>query len=661
MVCKQHNGSRARRKFRWRAYGKWLGAFIAVTMVEAWPFAASAQVDKQAVSMSVEVGYSGYYSTDDWVPVHISLHHNGAATTGDLAVAVNESLNNGRRGAGVLKWPIALPRDGWTSKEIALPGSILTKGATVSLIVGDATLSTAPLTGNAVSHVALVGVISDDPQETQFLAGASSDSTPVLPVALDASQVPVAVDLLAGLSAMVASIPELSSLSTIQQNALREWVKEGGLLIVTGAGSPLPGWPNLPLIAGAPSQVSAQPLADFAGVQPSAGALATDAAAVRGNARIWAGSNQIPLLASEQVGRGQIWQTAFSPMDPHLLAWTGDAQMWTAIFRSAVLARGAVSAVPALFSESGALSLTSVGDALAPLRMPSLSTFGVVFFIYILVAGPLAFFWLHRRRKATWAWVVLPVLSAMTTVGIYAFGGSERPKGLLLDGVGVIDLSGDGSGLAYAAEAFMSPDSGDFRLQLPGGSDVLPLTSDNQPLTKSIVTSRASATDVSFYGVPRWHVRYLYTSGIDRECGEIATQFTDAYGLLFGTVENDTPYTLEDVAVVWKGTMVRLGTLIPGQTKTIPVGGGSATVSWISDYGAYNRALTHGIGRSLGAYLSSWTPSASASETEAMLIATTANRTPQLPTPVGERRVTSAKTLTLIREYAPVSRSLEAD
>ncbi|WP_284199055.1 hypothetical protein [Alicyclobacillus sacchari] len=388
----------------------------------------------------------------------------------------------------------------------------------------------------------------------------------------------------------------------------------------------------MPLMAGALSQVSAQPLADFAGVEPSAGALATDAAAARGDARIWAGSNQTPLLASEQIGRGQIWQTAFSPMDPHLLAWTGDAQMWTTIFRSAILAKGAASAIPALFSESGALSLTSVGDALAPLRMPSLSTFGAVFLIYMIVAGPLAFLWLHRRRKETWAWAVLPVLSAVTTVGIYAFGGSERPKGLLLDGVGVIDLSGDGNGIAYAAEAFMSPDSGDFRLEFPSGSDVLTLTSDNQPLTKSIVTNRAGATHVLLYSVPRWHVRYLYTSGMDHACGEITTQFTDSYGLLFGTVENDTPYTLDDVAVFWKGTMVRLGTLVPGQAKTIPVGGGSTTASWISDYGAYNRALTHGIGRSLGAYLSSWTPGASANDAQAMIIATTTGRTPQLPT-----------------------------
>ncbi|GMA56214.1 hypothetical protein GCM10025858_07170 [Alicyclobacillus sacchari] len=126
-----------------------------------------------------------------------------------------------------------MPRDGWTSKEIALPGNILNKGATVSLIAGDETLATASLTGNAVSHVALVGVISDNPQETQFLAGVSSDSTPVL-VALDASSVPAAVDLLAGLSAIVVSIPELSSLSTAQGIALREWVKVGGLLIVTG-------------------------------------------------------------------------------------------------------------------------------------------------------------------------------------------------------------------------------------------------------------------------------------------------------------------------------------------------------------------------------------------------------------------------------------------
>ncbi|WP_284199057.1 hypothetical protein [Alicyclobacillus sacchari] len=99
MVGKQHNGTRVRRALRSRLHFAWLGALIAAAMVETCPFVANAQVDKQAVSMSAEVGYSGYYSTDDWVPVHIVIHHTGASTMGDLVVAINESLSTGRRSA----------------------------------------------------------------------------------------------------------------------------------------------------------------------------------------------------------------------------------------------------------------------------------------------------------------------------------------------------------------------------------------------------------------------------------------------------------------------------------------------------------------------------------------------------------------------------------
>lgn len=550
---------------------------------------------------------------------------------------------------------MTLPKNGWTTRQISLPGSVLNQGASVVLTAGGKTIDTVPLEGNAVSRVSLVAVITSSPQDTQFLAGSSNNATPVLPVAVTPSSIPDSVDLLSGLSAVVASVPTLDSLTVAQQKALHTWVELGGLLVVAGTGEQLAGWPTLPLSEGAERWVSAQPLADFAQESSAAGQIAASVGGISANATLWAGSNATPLLASDTIGRGQLWQTAFSPMDPSLLGWNGDAQMWTTIFKHGDSSGN--SGIPEMFTTVGALSLTSVGDALAPLRVPSLSLFGIVFAAYILIAGPVVFLVLRRWRKQTWAWALLPLLSGVTSVGIYLFGGSERPNGLLVNGVGVMDLTGNGSAVSYAAEAVMSPASGELRFELPANNLVMPMSVDDQPLTDTIVHVGSLVT-TTFKNIPRWHARYLFTIGEENDVGALHANLSEAYGVLFGTVVNQTKYTLDDAAVIWNGRIVHLGTLKPGQRKSIVPTAETQTSAWISDYGTYNRALTHGIGRSLGAYLSLLPTSVGGNGQEApqaMLIATTEKHTPQLPVPEGRQPLASDKTLVLVRQLFDVT------
>lgn len=644
---------------RWWSRGIQLyPAVVSLCLLLLVPFGNASIVraaTKPLIWMGATVGYSGYYKLEDWVPITLSIHHVGRATPANLVVKVNQRFANGRRADGKLQWSVKLPKDGWITEQISVPGSMLNQGASVDLVAGDETLDTVTLSGNAVSRVSLVAVVTDSPQDTQFLAGSSSSSMPVLPVAVNPTAIPNSVDLLSGLSAVVITVPTLASLTKSQQSALHTWVELGGLLVVSGVGRSLSAWPRMPLSEGTSRMVSAQPLAEFASETSIARGVEVSAAGISGSATLWAGTNQTPLLASESVGRGQIWQTAFSPMDPSLLGWGGDAQMWTSIFNDGT--NVGTSGIPSLFTTSGALSLTSVGDALAPLRVPSLSLFGIVFAAYILVAGPATFLLLRRWRKQTWAWAALPLLSGVTTVGIYVFGGSERPDGLLVNGVGVMDLTGTGSALSYAAEAVMSPSAANLHFRAPKGNLVMPMSVDDQPLTDSIVNFGDQSV-TTFKNVPRWHPRYLFTVGTERSVGTLGANLSETYGILFGNVVNRTPYTLDDVAVVWGGTIVHLGTMKPGQQKSISPGEETQTSAWISDYGTYNRALTHGIGRALGAYLA-LLPNAAQdsgrSSEQAMLIATTQAHTPQLPVPRGGQSVASDKTLVLVRQFLNVT------
>lgn len=634
----------------------------AAAICATWEASRAPEVfaDASPVSMAVAVGYGGYYVADEWVPVHVWVRNGGRAEMAKLVLRVGGPSIGDRRVAGELAWPLWLPKGASASTFVDVPGSALAQGASLDLVIGNRVVSTSWLGGNSVSHVDLVGVVSDSSQATQFLAGTSADGTPVLPVALRAYDLPTSPQALADLSALVASVDELRALSKAQVRALAAWLDQGGMLVVTGTGLAPAELGALPISPGAFAVVNGDALASFAGTSDGPGQIESTAGEIAADARLWAGSNAEPLVASEAFGRGHIWQTAFSPLDPDLLAWPGNAQMWTALFHDAGMAQVGDPAVSNLLRPTGGLSLTSVGDALEPLRMPGLSTFGLVLLAYLLAAGPVTFYVLRRLRRAALAWVVLPALSGLTTAGVFALGGSARPAGLLMNGVGVMELLGDGQAYEYGALAIMSPDSGDEILRLPAGDDVLTLQSDNQPVANAGIEHSADATWVSLTDVPRWHVRYVFASGFHDDAGRIQCNFKEAYGLLFGTVTNETRMTLTNVAVVYDGMLVKLGALAPGQTRSVNASQEVPTSSWISDYGVYNRQLTHGIGRTLGAYLSSLAAGWHGGSEAALVLATADGGLPELAAPANDHVVASEKRLVLVREYAPVMPVVEA-
>lgn len=626
-----------------------------VPCLQTTSFAATK--DKPTTQMSGEVGYGGYYKEDDWVPVTLTIHHLGAAVSAQLKIRVNQVLVSGRRVSGSLTWSVSLPKNGWTKKQIEVPGAALNEGVTITCNRAGKSLAVADVSGNAVSHVALVAVLSNSHQATQFLTGSSTSSNPVLPVSVDPAWLPSSVNLLHGLDAVVASVPTLDGLNAAQQTALQTWVKLGGILLVTGTGDASAAWqPDLPFRSGQPKRVDASSLAEFAqSSTPFHQTLAVEAGSAAPTARLWATANHTPLLASAQVGRGVVWQTTFSPSDPSLLGWTGNPLMWTALFKHS--AQTTANGIPGLFNPNGALDLTSVGDALAPLKVPSLRVFAVVFALYIFIIGPVVFFVLRRFHRAHWAWILLPVVSCVTTVGLYVFGGAERPNGLLADGVGVLELTGDGSAESYAVQAFMSPYPGGLDFQMPATTLAIPMSENETVAQDDAVVSYGNHTNVRFRDVGRWHVRYMYTADAGVKQGELKTNLTSAFGLLFGSVTNQTPYLLNQVAIVWQDHMYQIGNLKSGQTVHLDAIAASDSTHWISDYGTYNRELTHGIGRTLGAYLTQFQSepvSANDRNPEAMLIATTEARTPTLARPLHKQHITSDKTLVLVRQYANV-------
>lgn len=613
------------------------------------------------IAMTSRVGFAGYFGKDDWVPVNLTIHNAGRAVQGDLVLHYHYIVDGNRTADGTLHWPVWLPKDAWVDKQIAVPGMVIDGNSTVNCDVAGETQAVTYLNGNALGNVALTAVLSAETQSAQFLTGSSNGTSPVLPVAVDPKRFPEAANLMNGLTAVVASPHALVALSPSQQAALMTWVKLGGLLLVTGTSSERSDWQeDFPMISGTRHTISGDGLATFAGDNSGGpGKLDVDVNRLKVGSTLWASTGSVPLLASLPVGRGEVWQTSFSPTD--LLGWSSNAALWTNVLKEGALQSD--SAVLPLLDVRGPLALTSASDTLAPLRVPSLGLWLTVFLVYVLVIGPASFVVLRRMRREPWAWTILPAIGLITTIGIYGFGATQRPGGILTEGVGVLDLVGDPEGTAesYGVEAFMSPTRGAQSFSTPNAMLALTLT---QPSLRQIGTAsvvNAHGTDVSFVDVGRWNVRYVYEAGAVMHQGQIHANLSASFGILYGTVKNNTPYPLESVAMFWRGHMYMLGNLKAGETIGVnqTTAAENPTDNWISLYGNYNHLLTRGLGRPLAAFAAeqNWM-NTSGDVNEVMFVATTTAMnppTPSLPNVSTDANVASSESVVLVRQFSPVT------
>ncbi|MDQ0188611.1 hypothetical protein JI721_13540 [Alicyclobacillus cycloheptanicus] len=666
-VCHPDKPRHTRARTRTRGCLSWLlrGALAFLCAACVWSSVSTYAFAASGGPISIRqisVGFQGYYSKQDWIPVTVRIYNTGKATSATLVVPVSTAVDQSSRMAyGKLQWPVWLNAHGWTTKQVMLPGTIV-GSANLLCDVDGSPVSSAAITGNALGDVALVAVLANKVQAAQSLMGSEDGASgaPVLPVTIDPHNFPSTVNALTGLTALVATPETLASLSKAQSDAVQEWVSLGGVFVVIGTQGVTSTWQNrLPILPANGTVVHGDSLETFIGASAAEAPRLTVYASkhsLQPGASSLVDSGGVPLLAQIPDGRGTIVQTSFSPSEPSLLAWTGNAAFWTTVFKTA--AKGTFSTFPNYLSGSGVFSLTSASDALAPLRVPSLRFWASLFAIYVLVVGPGLFFVLRRFKKETAAWVILPAVSVLVTVGIYGFGATQRPTGLLTEGTGFLDLVGNGSAQAYGVRALMSPRVTSVQVNTKQPMLSLALIEQNNSLTEQETVTTGGGTAVSFDHVARWGVRYAYLAGAVEHQGSLEADLTSASGELFGSVQNNTPYTLNDVMLFWDKHTISLGDLKPGASVTVDMQSDphQTTTNWLGAYSAYNRDISRSIGRSIGSLAATeqWLNS-SLDPNTAMIVATTTNVTPAVGTVQASEQVSSDQTLTLVRQFVSVT------
>lgn len=548
----------------------------------------------------LQVGWDGTVVSGSWSPVRVRV------TGGDADVNARvEVILKARQQFGPQATPVAYPIAGY-GQEIALPAGVPKEvtvwvpadsntPGTVRLTAAGRVLAEAPLEfrGARTPFWPLIGVLGESPlvarkiAETELLF--QGLPIPVSAARLTAADIPPVAERLDALSALVIQGNAAATLTGEQRQALREWIAMGGHLVLAGgpdaprAAAALP--PDaLPVtFTGVESATDLTKLADWAGVKQTALSAGPAAHFQTSAGSVLVGTPDQPLVWRMGLGEGTITVLAVDPALQPLAGWSGT---------SALLRKALEPALPdpneneklayMRMQRQQPLYLDSVVEALPPEAFPDWRTVALILGGFAMVAGPLTHLLLWRVDRRGWSWLTVPALAIVLSGSMYYVGVGREGRDVLANVVTHVRLDPEvGQAKQTVTAGFFAPTHADLTVSVPGETTVrangrweglmpgpsgIPQPSLGEPPFK-VISGRDTHVE---FGSGQWTMRTVaFTRILGEEVGSITAQLGLDGGLIKGTVRNDTPYPLEDAAVVVGESLAKLGNLAPGQTAQV--------------------------------------------------------------------------------------------
>jgi hypothetical protein len=282
------------------------------------------------------------------------------------------------------------------------------------------------------------------------------------PVVIDPADLPRGFASYDLLDAVVLNGAPLSQLDLEQGKALRLWVAEGGLLIVTGA-TDFPGLrPSgldtlVPVDLVSTETVAGIPeLTSLYGTFDSADPMLMTKARPRPGAKVLVGTTDRPLVVERSFGKGRVFYIAIDPKHNPFRGWKGSAGLWQDLLVPAAQFRQRRFSLGNL---NGQLSSTLYD--MADVKPPSAGHLLIFLIAYLLVVGPINYFGLRLLKKLDLAWVTIPLVVVVFTG--FSIVAAQTSRGSDLVGSSVMMVE------AYQQEG-VSRMTGDLLLVFPSKS-----------------------------------------------------------------------------------------------------------------------------------------------------------------------------------------------
>lgn len=591
------------------AYLSWfLGLLLFFITVGCWPDHAAAQTANTAatprVQFTAQVLYDGDFKYGNWLPIQVTLQNQSGIANVQIQASVTNNNSNAKNTTiyrrsvqlsdyalkKVLLYVRPIEPDSGTS-GVGLNYPLQIQLTANNQLISKQTVQLKPV-GTTDYLVGVIGASQAVANQLNDMHVGPSNSR-VTTVVLQTGDLPDRAEGLGSFNALIVSNTSTDNLSSQQQTALKDWISQGGNLILMGGN----GWSKVK--AGfspdlLPFQVyDYSNVNDLNGVVQMLGDSQTDPlnqAVVIAKADVLQGASALaseswndtasptPLIAQRVIGLGRIFATAADFLVPPLPNWSETARIWQNLLNYSA---------PYLQTSPNtnyrARSTTPVFSQISNIpnvRLPDLTIFIILALIYVLVVGPLNYFLLRHFRRTNLAWVSLP-LSALVFVGLlYLFFINRLPSSqTMVNQISVIqmDASSHTAKLqTYAAVLSDQDKNYSVQVNLPDSSDfglfdpLPPQNYYNNRQVSNLVEEDTNTASLNNFHVGQWNVQgFSMQSNLNNANYNLQTDLHFQNNTIVGTIRNNMGQGLHNVMLAMGENLIRLSDIASGQNINI--------------------------------------------------------------------------------------------
>lgn len=397
---------------------------------------------------------------------------------------------------------------------------------------------------------------------------------------------------LRGIDLIVVDDFAIQDLSEKQQNALLQWVQNGGDIIfapTTTAKNGLGVFEQFkPLyVSDELQQIDPVALKNYTSTneEDSTIQIFTSTFTEQGKPLFLLDVNR--LSGATDVGSGRVIQLTFPLYDSNLKTLSGYGQ----IVKNSFGITGSVTQISKIDYASNWSYINELFDTFS--ISVWLLILGIV--VYMVVIGPVLYNVLKKKDMREKLWWIIPVIAIATSLVIFLFGAKDRIFTPQVHQMALYTINEDDSLTGMYNNSILTNSSGDYTFSMDENTSAVSSNSSenymesNNLHLNSYVKETANGKKIVLKDLNYWSVNSISGETLIYDVGNITTNLKFENEQLTGTVTSTLPVDLKDVKILSGAGTIDLPDLPGGQTIEInkTVKGKTITAPYSSSYG-YN-------------------------------------------------------------------------
>lgn len=215
--------------------------------------------------------------------------------------------------------------------------------------------------------------------------------------------------------------------------------------------------------------------------------------------------------------------------------------------------------------------------------LPNLKLYAVLLILYVLIAGPIIYMIMKKKDKRSLLWGIVPALSVIFSITIYLIGTSTRIQRPYINYISTIELSENANEQNKVNTKFSLTSSSNqsYETEVSGDTDISPVganfgyyysTSPEDIDTNNFdygVEYGAKNTKLMMNNLAAFQSAYFMTNNKSSNTGGVEINVTKEDNKILGIINNKMSCNLEDCIFYNKGTIYYIGDFPAGKAFDI--------------------------------------------------------------------------------------------